>query len=124
MRKVEVMEDVYCDSQILLVYRLEKLKLLQVEGVGDFFDPVTEKYLGTRFWFLTPWWFENILRWLFYTFIDPEGQEKIELLMRRGLVSAPCKTAIQPAWKTKIILMLGYCIFCCPLWKSKEDQEQ
>ena len=86
MRKT-VSIDIFCDRQAHLFLRLNKIGITKLIDCGHAYDEITNYLICQRVIVSIPSWFEGILDWLVMHHIDPEGQDRIDRLIKRGLVS-------------------------------------
>lgn len=87
MKKVKVQYDLFSDKQIDAVEFLEKRHLLKVYDYQNLADPVADIFICKRLFIETYKIFDPILSKIIMLSIDQDGQDRIDRLMNRGLVS-------------------------------------
>lgn len=92
MKKETYDIDIFCDSQQVLAQYLEEKHLLKINKTYGLVDPIlTDKYNGTRIEVTTSHLYREVLEWTLGHVIDPDGMDKINRLIDRGLIGGSPK---------------------------------
>lgn len=113
MKKETYDIDIFCDSQQVLAQYLEEKHLLKINKTYGLVDPIlTDKYNGTRIEVTTSHLYREVLEWTLGHVIDPDGMDKINRLIDRGLIGGSPKQDSSKlyGWIIEyfILKMLGY----------------
>lgn len=110
MKKSLIQKDLLCDGNILLFDLYEKMHIVERKEIVIFDDPITEKWLCTRVQARVPRWFLSIFGWTMRHSVDPEGQDRINLLIARGMINDIKERDSSKLWGWRIVFFLSILI--------------
>lgn len=107
MKKITVPFDLLCDSHILLFELLKKIHFLKVIETVYLTDPLLiDEIICSRVTIEIPKWRGHIIDWLLGHCIDPDGQDKINRLIDRGVVGQIPKKDSSKLWGWKVLFWI------------------
>ena len=111
MEKITADFDLLCDTHIVMYELLRKLHFLKLIETLYLVDPLTEEVIGYRMHTEIRKWHEDIIYWLLVNTVDPYGQDVINRLIDRNLITGLSKRDSSRHRGWKVLLWLT-------CWKS------